>query len=780
MAKKISAAEAMSNILSRREALKKRSGLIIGTVIVLIIAAIVLTAEKVRRDDKIQLAQNLISQFEINTTYRLPELDPTEDNDGDGVINSEETRAGTNPLDEDSDNDGLSDKYEIWIGTNPNNPDTDSDSLLDGYEMILGLDPKRDKTNDYDSDDTVKLDYTKSEGQLTLNVTGNANIADVSIIEMNIFGISSNAGVVSKAYDIASSYKFDSASLTFTLDFEELEKDGVNISNLAVLRFDQQTQKYEKFKTKINTFSKTLTANITQYGTYVIGTEKAANASPLTRIAFLLDNSGSMYPYDVSNYPSENDVYFQRLDFTQALIDKIEGDGDYQYSIAKFTGRYTLMQSFTQDTEKLKNALKMIRTNDEIFDGSHIETALEECMTSFSETSSRNTRNIIVLLSDGASDEQNAKSIEELAEIADRYNVIIMTVGLGREADRRWLQKISSDTGGKYYSASDADALDNVYRQIVTTLNYDIINYSDEDDDIMGYSLYNTGFDPMKNGFYFKNFRTSDTPSLDFGMALMARDWYVGRLSMTHAGVNPRDHSGQKYNAPGYDFTDTSTEELFNDNRPLSEVRPNMLRSQYANVKEYLDYSSLGSTLKVKHSLRKSAEEQGWKTDTYKLDANNLNWTHVELLSLDIAGSPDKINVVGKNDEFQLYSALYMMNAVQWDDKAAEFDLYEGDEGFAKLKRLLALGEPVLTMIDGAHTVNAIGLIQDSTDHRKFILTVYDSNYPGAQKKIYITRSVIGSIKNGARGFTSDGVGYKYTCVYEGKQVGVTFSDVAI
>ena len=176
MARKLSAAEAMSNKINRREALRKKSGVLLVVVIILVVVGIVLTAEKVRRDDKILLAQNLISQFDINTTYRMAELDPADDNDGDEVINSEETRAGTNPLDEDTDNDGLSDKYEIWMSTNPSNPDTDGDGLLDGYEMMLGLDPKRDRTNGSDSDDTVKLDYTKTEGQLTLSVTGNANI----------------------------------------------------------------------------------------------------------------------------------------------------------------------------------------------------------------------------------------------------------------------------------------------------------------------------------------------------------------------------------------------------------------------------------------------------------------------------------------------------------------------------------------------------------------------------------------------------------------------------
>lgn len=778
---KVSAAEAMVTSSERRSVIRK-SGLVIGIVLaVLASVGVILTIAKIKRDDDIQTAQSLISQFEINTTYRPMELAPAGDNDMDGVVNSEETRAGTNPLSEDSDNDGLSDKDELYIGTIPTNPDTDGDSLLDGFELLFGLDPRKDKTNGTDSDETVKLDHDKTEGQVTLSVTGNANIADVSIIEMNIFGISSNSGVVSKAYDFVSSYKFDSASISFKLDFEKLEYDGIDLNSLSVLRFDNSKQKYEKFKTKINRVANTLSADITEYGTYVVGTEKSANSKPLTRIAFLLDNSGSMYPYEKSNYPAENDVNFKRLDFTQSLIEKIEGDRDYQYSIAKFTGSYTLMQSFTKDVSKLKETLRKIRNNDEIFDGSHIETALQSCMESFEDGSSGNTRNIIVLLSDGASDERDAATVDELSEMASDRNIVVMTVGLGKEADRRWLQSISAATGGKYYSASDADALENVYHQIVTTLNYDIVDYTDEGDIVRGYSLFNTGFDPAKNGFSFKNFRTSDTPSVDFGLALLARDWYVGRVVMSHSGLDPADESSQKYSPSGYDLKGTTVEEAFNANKPLSELSPKMLKSDYADVKKYLDYSSFGSTLKVKRSMRNSSQKAGWKIDQFYLDANNLTWDSVELLSIDLTGAPEKINGEVGNDEFQLLKAIYLFNAVQWNDSGAEFDLYNGgDEGFANLTRLLSLGEPVLTMVDGSHTVNAVGLIQDTTDHRKFIMQVYDSNYPGAQKNVYITRSVIVSFEEKDGELRPKNTGYEYTCEYEGKQVGIVFSDIAV
>lgn len=777
MKNEMSAAEALANKQNRR--MRNRNiGLIAALVIIVVIVVVSIAAVyKIKRDDRIMLAQNLISQFEINTTYREPEFKSDGDEDNDGVLNEQEQRNSTNPQGEDSDNDGLSDGDEAAIGTDPLNPDTDGDGLLDGYELIAGLDPKQSSTDGKTADKDVVVKIERKQGELTVNASGSANIADLSINELNLFGISSNTGIVSTAYDLISDYSFEKASITFKLDQDELSKKGASMDGLSILKFDPTKQTYEAIKSK--TGGNTITAEITSYGTYVVGAEKKANAPAETRIAFLLDNSGSMYPVEQCEVSPENDVNFKRLDFTKSLIEKIEGDGDYLYSIAKFTGTYKQLQSFTQDTKKLNKALNTIRTEDEVFDGSHIETALESCMNTFLDSDSGNQRNIIVLLSDGASDEPYPKSIEQLAAIADDYNIIVMTIGLGKEADRPWLQNLAAQTGGKYYSASDADALDSVYQRIVTTLNYEIVDYSDTEEKATGYSLYNTGFDPSKNGFSIKNFRTADTPSVDFGMAVMARDWYVGRLPMSVGELSPSEDSEQKYNCGGYDLSGTDIETKFKSNQPLANVVPTMLTGDYADVKKYLDYSSSGSVLKVKSDMLSEAQSQGWVVKKYKLDANNLSWEKVEMLSLDIKDSLDKIEKASSKSEAEFYKALYRLNILQWDDEGATFDLFNGDEGFEKLKELLALGEPVVTTIDSSHTVNAIGLIQDSEDHRKFVLQVYDSNYPGAVRKIYITRSVKGEfeIKDGKAKLKD--TGYEYTCEYDGKQVGVKFSDIA-
>ena len=70
-----------------------------------------------------------------------PGTTPT-DTDSDGLPDSEEASAGTNPLKADTDGDGLSDGEEIrTYKTNPLAPDTDGDMFTDGGEVKAGYNP---------------------------------------------------------------------------------------------------------------------------------------------------------------------------------------------------------------------------------------------------------------------------------------------------------------------------------------------------------------------------------------------------------------------------------------------------------------------------------------------------------------------------------------------------------------------------------------------------------------------------------------------------------------
>jgi gliding motility-associated-like protein len=89
-----------------------------------------------------------------NTQETLAGTNPTNpDTDGDGINDGTEVASGSDPLNPcdpddtlpgcqiDSDMDGLSDAQEGVLGTNPNNPDTDGDGFPDGQEVALSSNP---------------------------------------------------------------------------------------------------------------------------------------------------------------------------------------------------------------------------------------------------------------------------------------------------------------------------------------------------------------------------------------------------------------------------------------------------------------------------------------------------------------------------------------------------------------------------------------------------------------------------------------------------------------
>ena len=84
------------------------------------------------------ISPNANSAINTNSTAKI-----TNDTDGDGLINEDEAKAGTDPKNPDTDNDGLSDREEVktWK-TNPLKADTDGDGYNDGEEIKTLNDPK--------------------------------------------------------------------------------------------------------------------------------------------------------------------------------------------------------------------------------------------------------------------------------------------------------------------------------------------------------------------------------------------------------------------------------------------------------------------------------------------------------------------------------------------------------------------------------------------------------------------------------------------------------------
>jgi hypothetical protein len=83
----------------------------------------------------------------------------SDDADGDGILNTNETTLGTNPYDSDSDHDGLSDSEELYTySTDPLVQDTDGDGLIDGLEInTYNTDPTLTDTDSDGFDDYFEI-----------------------------------------------------------------------------------------------------------------------------------------------------------------------------------------------------------------------------------------------------------------------------------------------------------------------------------------------------------------------------------------------------------------------------------------------------------------------------------------------------------------------------------------------------------------------------------------------------------------------------------------------
>src|SRR6185295_5162339 len=87
-------------------------------------------------------ADNLVSEVDDDNNTRVVSVMTSLDSDGDGLLDGEEARYGTDPLARDSDNDGLSDWQEVNVyHTNPLLKDTDGDEARDDLEILAGTDP---------------------------------------------------------------------------------------------------------------------------------------------------------------------------------------------------------------------------------------------------------------------------------------------------------------------------------------------------------------------------------------------------------------------------------------------------------------------------------------------------------------------------------------------------------------------------------------------------------------------------------------------------------------
>ena len=728
------------------------------------ITAIAPSGKKINKSIKVYVLNESNNLFGVSEDEETDETD----SDGDGITNKKEREIGTNPFLIDTDYDGLPDPVEIDNSkTDPIKSDTDDDGINDGNELDLGLDPlKKDSKDDGINDGDRELTYTVNEEKLgvSIKINGKGNVASTGVDILKNSTFDSMDGVLDKVYNFYTNGTINSAEVRIKYNLEEITKKELNEDDLTLYYFNEDTKKLEKIDTTVDKDNKELVVTLNHFSKYVIGDNTTVLDDYTSDILFVIDNSVSMYTekqmsaagYTSSTGAVGNDSEFKRVSLTKDVIDKFTGN--YRFGLSEFAGNYKELNEFTNDRDSIKNKVDSIMANWQVsLTGTNIVSALKDGIKEF-----ENDKNghYIILMTDGKNTEGRLSySKKDIISSAKENNIKICVIGLGKDLDNDDLKSIATETGCTYNSVSNASGLDQIYEIVGSNINYNLVD-TDADGQTDGTILADSGFITKRDGFNFDNYGSVQSDGGNcYGMAFFASLFYQQKLP-TNKGSKHLAKLGiiQPYDSNGYDLSGT----YFKD-----------------QTKNLYDYQSSNETMKLLQDTelpadyRDRIENRVWKiNDTYKTMFNELGFTIVEK---SVKGHDDfdkyesvLIDVNSEDfkskakEDYQLYNAIWYLfihqNQMKYTSFASSPDKAY-DEIINNVKTLIP--QPVNI---GSHEINVLRIIQDNSDSNKFKLEVYDNNYSGDTRYVYVTRSKFSQWAFGITAWTND---YQYSFKYD-------------
>ncbi|GGE79492.1 VWA domain-containing protein [Priestia taiwanensis] len=394
--------------------------------------------------------------------------DDQEDFDADGLSNLKEYELKTNPLNADSDFDGLKDSDEVnTYSTEPINEDTDGDGLTDGNEISQGTNPlvqdtDGDGTKDGDEtfELTVKVDENNKDNKVQPSVT--MNLSGKNLDSVSISKISANnpylneaiPGYIGSAYEFNTPASFDTAQMTFSFDKKLLSNSNFNP---AIYYFNEDTKGLELLPNqKINKERGEVSTTVSHFSSYILlnKTEldkvwaqemKPPHSGEIVDvelvIGFSIDSSGSM---------DLNDPKGIRKQTAKKFVDKLD-DND-KAAVIDFDMYADVLTPLTSDKDTIKEAIDRIDS----WGGTNLTAGMRAAIDALKDNES--DVKYVILLTDG----QGYYNHNLTKEAIDR-GIVVFTIGLGNDIDEGLLQKIATETGGKYYHASTTDDLDGIF-----------------------------------------------------------------------------------------------------------------------------------------------------------------------------------------------------------------------------------------------------------------------------------------------------------------------------
>ncbi len=751
---------------------------IVGIVAMVAIYMFSMIYSKSLADDEIEMLESRLLTMKGNSlSSNITEID--------GISLEQRENLGLSDFLCDSDSDGLSDAYELNITkTDPLKYDSDGDGVADGIEVKASLDPNNPKTNGTDEDGKLSMTATVGAKGVTVELKGTPDIYRCYIEEYKNNSMAGTPGMIGSVYQFYAP-KIDEGKLTFTYTDKDIEKWSGDPNNLSVFWYNSADGKFDMLNSTVDETKKTVSTKVTESGIFALGDTGVVTAEEYdTNIFFLIDNSGSMYPEAMCMGSEENDVDFKRLDLATSLMNAIEGDANY--GLAKFTATYTKLSDLTSDKAAVNAKLESIKSTMESFNGTEIAVSLSNAVTAFKNTAPAD-RNYILLLTDGMPTTVNPAAEKAAIDAANNENVSVFVIGLGKYVDSDYLTNIAELTNGMYFQVSNADALAATVEKISSFLDYGIVQTDKEDDGSAKteegesssvydmFMIADTGFSSMKDGLAYKDFRTSyDTDGTGFGIAEFVSRYYTGNLELTAS-----DYTVDGKTVKGYDLRNFP---LFTDGKAdLRNFHIQMLDkyNEYLSLDNKWDFKSIkDGVLLFSDDARAFVEENGFGTVSVKFDstAHELQQSNTDkflryitfqtIRDFEVFQCAVLDNSVYTGDDLELLNAFIYFHNLHLRDDCRVYNLStDGSAAFEMLCYLMKTGEPVVITLDN-NVVNAVRLLREIDDPNKFVLEVYDANYPDQLKKVILTRTPV---------LTQAGSDYQYRAKFSDRDVMLSF-----
>ena len=177
-----------------------------------------------------------------------------------------------------------------------------------------------------------------------------------------------------------------------------------------------------------------------------------------------------MLAIDISKSMDNKDIPPSRLSVAKNVANQfIKGRSQDRIGLVIFSGESYPLCPLTTDYEMLNGYVEYISSDDLKFSGTAIGNALGRCINNLRDSESKSK--VAILISDGDNTAGNLDPVAS-AQLAKAFGVRVYTIAVGSDktttdkVDEGTLREIAKISEGKFFRATDAKSLGNIFSEI--------------------------------------------------------------------------------------------------------------------------------------------------------------------------------------------------------------------------------------------------------------------------------------------------------------------------